>query len=73
MHWGSFTILHFRAPSALGGVALELGYTLVMLCVCCYAGWLSDSPDVSPAGGCGARRLAVKSSGWLSRLLGARC
>ena len=34
MHWGSFTILHFRVPSALGGAALELGYTLVMLCVC---------------------------------------
>ena len=61
------------ASDILGRAALGLGYILVMLCVCCVADWLSDSPDVSPSDGCGASRLSDKSSGRLSRLPGARC
>ena len=58
------------ASDILGRAALEQGYILVMLCVCCWADWLSDSPDVSPSDGCGASRLSDKLSGRLLRLPG---
>ena len=61
------------ALDILGIAAIKLGYILVMLCVCCWADWLSDSPDVSPSDGFGASRLSDKSSGRLSPVLGARC